>query len=364
MTEALQILETMVAAQLAREPLPSPERIRELIEALRGTPMCAGVSDADAEQLALKFEERHGVTMDLGAYLTDADYEPWLDASRAGITPYYWNRYRDLLVQNGMSGQVVATLDGVTDRILGLLEDPRKASRWDRRGMVVGHVQSGKTANYIGLMAKAADAGYRLIVVIAGVHNNLRNQTQGRIDEGFIGRDSAKRLSAGAARVVGVGRFDSSRLPVTFTTSLKDFSKAQATGVGVPLQNLTEPAVFVVKKHAGTLQHLLEWLREYGGRGGLRSVDVPMLLIDDEADNASINTRHGSGEVTRINGLIRDLLRTFDRSCYVGYTATPFANIFIDPDTADAMREPTCFHVISLSASTRQQTISARNACS
>lgn len=338
MSDALQILETMVAAQLAREPLPSPERIRELIAALRGTPMCAGISDGDAERLALTFEERHGVTMDLGAFLTDADYEPWLDASRAGITPYYWNRYRDLLVQNGMSGQVVATLDGVTDRILGLLEDPKKGSRWDRRGMVVGHVQSGKTANYIGLMAKAADAGYRLIVVIAGVHNNLRNQTQGRIDEGFIGRDSAKRLSAGAARVVGVGRFDSSRLPVTFTTSLKDFSKAQATGVGVPLQNLTEPAVFVVKKHAGTLQNLLEWLREYGGRGGLRSVDVPMLLIDDEADNASINTRHGSGEVTRINGLIRDLLRTFERSCYVGYTATPFANIFIDPDTDDAMR--------------------------
>jgi len=338
MSEALEILETMVAAQLAREPLPSPQRIRELIAALRGTPMCAGVSDAEAERLALKFEERHGVTMDLGAYLTDADYEPWLDASRVGITPYYWSRYRDFLVQNGLSGQVVATLDGVTDRILGLLEDPKKGSRWDRRGMVVGHVQSGKTANYVGLMAKAADAGYRLIVVIAGVHNNLRNQTQGRIDEGFIGRDSAKRLSAGAARVVGVGRFDSSRLPVTFTTSLKDFSKAQATGVGVPLQNLTEPAVFVVKKHAGTLQNLLEWLREYGGRGGLRSVDVPMLLIDDEADNASINTRHGSGEVTRINGLIRDLLRTFDRSCYVGYTATPFANIFIDPDTDDAMR--------------------------
>lgn len=338
MSDALQNLETMAAAQLAREPLPSPERIRGLIAALRGTPMCADVTEEDAERLARDFEERHGVTMDLGAFLSDTDYEPWLEASRAGITPYYWNRYRQLLVEKGMSGHVVATLDGVTDRILGLLEDPQKATRWDRRGMVVGHVQSGKTANYVGLMAKAADAGYRLIVVIAGVHNNLRNQTQGRIDEGFIGRDSAKRLSAEQARVTGVGRFDSSRLPVTFTTSLKDFSKAQATGVGVPLQNLTEPAVFVVKKHAGTLQNLLEWLREYGGGGGPRAVDIPMLLIDDEADNASINTLHGSGEVTRINGLIRDILRTFDRSCYVGYTATPFANIFIDPATDDAMR--------------------------
>ena len=63
-----------------------------------------------------------------------------------------------------------------------------------------------------------------------------------------------------------------------------------------------------------------------------------MLLIDDEADNASINIQHGAGEVSRINGQIRDLLRMFDRSCYVGYTATPFANIFIDPDTDDQMR--------------------------
>jgi hypothetical protein len=338
MTDGRQILENMVAAQLAREPLPTPHRIRSLIGALRGTLLCAGVSDDDAERLALEFEERHGVTMEIGAVLTDSDFEPWLDNARANIAPYYWQRYRQLLVQKNFSGQVIATVDSVTDRILGLLEDPKKPSRWDRRGMVVGHVQSGKTANYIGLITKAADAGYRLIVVIAGVHNNLRNQTQERIDEGFVGRDSARMLYAGPSQVIGVGKFDSSRRPVTFTNSVRDFNKAMATGVGVPLQNLTEPAVFVIKKHGSTLKNLLEWLREHSGRGGGRSVDAPMLLIDDEADNASINTKHGQGEVTRINGLIRDLLNTFDRSCYVGYTATPFANIFIDPDTDDQMR--------------------------
>jgi hypothetical protein len=338
MTDGIQILETMVAAQLAKEPLPSPARIRELIAMLRGTPLCAEVSPEDAERLALEFEERHGVTMEIGAVLTDSNYEPWLDAERAEIVPYYWQRYRQLLVQKSLSGQVIATMDGVTDRILGLLENPKKPSRWDRRGMVVGHVQSGKTANYIGLIAKAADAGYRLIVVIAGVHNNLRNQTQGRIDEGFVGRDSARMLSSGPDQVIGVGKFDFTRRPVTFTNSVRDFNKVMATGVGVPLQNLTEPAVFVIKKQSNTLKNLLEWLREHSGRGGGRSVDAPMLLIDDEADNASINTKHGQGEVTRINGLIRDLMNTFDRSCYVGYTATPFANIFIDPDTDDAMR--------------------------
>ena len=94
----------------------------------------------------------------------------------------------------------MAKLDEVTDRTLGLLGNPREDGPWDRRGMVVGHVQSGKTANYTGLVCKAADAGYRLIVVIAGIHNNLRNQTQERIDEGFIGRDSAARLQTGEKR--------------------------------------------------------------------------------------------------------------------------------------------------------------------
>ena len=338
MSEALAILESMVGAQLAREPLPTPARIRQLISALRATPLCGDVTEADAERLALTFEERHGVTMTLGAVLTDVDYEPWLDAARSQIDPYYWKRYQQLLVQQGFSGQVLATLDSVTDRILGLLQNPQKSGTWDRRGMVVGHVQSGKTANYTGLICKAADAGYRLIVVIAGVHNNLRNQTQIRIDEGFVGRDSARMLSSKGEQVIGVGRFDSHRRPVTFTNSVRDFSKATATSVGVPLQNLNEPAVFVIKKQSNTLKNLLEWLREHSARGGGASVDAPMLLIDDEADNASINTKHGKGEVTKINGQIRDLLNMFDRSCYVGYTATPFANIFIDPATEDEMR--------------------------
>ena len=138
----------------------------------------------------------------------------------------------------------MSTLDSETDRILGLLENPAKEGSWDRRGMVVGHVQSGKTANYTGLICKAADAGYKLIVVIAGVHNILRNQTQLRIDEGFVGRDSARLLSKRDDLFVGVGRFDRTRRPVTFTNSLKDFSKVMATGVGIPIQTLNEPAVF------------------------------------------------------------------------------------------------------------------------
>lgn len=334
MSDNLANLETAVGSLLAKEAHPTPELIRQLISNFRVIPSCE-VDDAAAERLAREFEARHSVTMTIGAVLTAREYEPWLDAARSQIQPYYWDRYKKLLAEQQFSSQVLATLDDVTDRILGLMENPEKVGAWDRRGMVVGHVQSGKTANYIGLMSKAADAGYKLIVVIAGIHNNLRNQTQLRIDEGFVGRDSARLLSKKGERFVGVGRFDRSRRPITFTNSVKDFNKAMATGVGIPLQSLTEPAVFVIKKNSSTLKNLIEWLSEHSARG--ETVDAPMLLIDDEADNASINISHGKGEVSKINGQLRTLLRMFERSCYVGYTATPFANIFIDPESDDEM---------------------------
>ncbi len=328
MTENLNNLETALTGLLAREINPTPEKIRELIKQFRQIEIF-NVDDETAERLARSFEVRHGVTMKIGAMLIDGEYEPWLDIARTEINPYYWKRYKQLLAEKSFSGQVIATLDNVTDRILGLLENPLKDGLWDRRGMVVGHVQSGKTANYIGLLCKAADAGYKLIVVIAGINNNLRNQTQMRIDEGFVGRDSARLLSNRGDKFVGVGRFDKTRRPITFTNSVRDFNRIMATGVGVPLQNLSEPAVFVIKKNTNTLRNLLEWLREHSARSGGRTIDAPMLLIDDEADNASINIKHGKDEVSRINGQIRELLRMFERSCYIGYTATPFANIFI-----------------------------------
>ena len=333
----LEKLRTAVSALLGTD-LPSQERIREYIEQLR--PSFPGVTDEEANQLALWFEEVHGVTMRDGAALQETDFEPWLEDARAGLDPYYWDRYHKLLVSRDFSRQVLATLDTVTDRILGFLENPTKPGQWDRRGMVVGHVQSGKTANYTGLVCKAADAGYKVIVIIAGIHNNLRNQTQRRVDEGFVGFDSTSNLvrrTLPHQTVVGVGRFDPQRRPAAFTTSQRDFNKVIADSVGVPLQNLVEPAVFVIKKNPSTLRNLIEWLTAHNAQRGTSTIREPMLLVDDEADNASINIRHRQAEVSRINGQIRQLLRLFDRSCYVGYTATPFANIFIDPDSDNEM---------------------------
>ena len=318
--------------------LPTQEGIRECIGLLRRS--FPSVTDEEANELALWFEEVHGVTMRDGAALQDTGFEPWLEDARSGLDPYYWDRYHNFLVSKDFSGHVLATLDDVTDRILGFLENPNRPGEWDRRGMVLGHVQSGKTANYTGLVCKAADAGYKVIVIIAGIHNNLRNQTQRRIDEGFVGFDSTSNLlrkTLPSQTVVGVGRFDFRRRPAAFTTSQRDFNKIIADSVGVPLQNLVEPAVFVIKKNPSTLRNLIEWLTAHNAQRGTSTIREPMLLIDDEADNASINIRHRQDEVSRINGQIRQLLRLFDRSCYVGYTATPFANIFIDPDSDDEM---------------------------
>lgn len=305
-----------------------------------------GVEQDTREQLARDIEERFGVSMGLGAMVDDGDFRPWLPEAKASIDPFYWNRYRKLMLKSGLPLDVVTTTDTVTDEILGRLGNPGLLEEWDRRGMVVGHVQSGKTSNYTGLICKAADAGYRLIIVIAGIHNNLRNQTQERIDEGFIGRDTGRLAMRGKKegnRAIGVGLFDDRRTPVSLTNTLTDFRKTTATGNTSEIDSYKVPVILVIKKNYSTLRNLLDWLREHSAKGDAQMISQPMLLIDDEADNASINTGYAKEEITRINGQIRDLLGLFHRSCYIGYTATPFANIFVDPDSYDEAKKEDLF---------------------
>jgi hypothetical protein len=114
--------------------------------------------------------------------------------------------------------------------------------------------------------------------------------------------------------------YSSTHLPWTFTNSVRDFNRLGAEQVGGKLSDLNVPAVFVIKKNSNTLKNLIQWLKEYNARGGGKTVDAPMLVIDDEADNASINIKHEKGEVSRINGQIRELLEMFERSCYIGYS--------------------------------------------
>lgn len=342
MTPLLSSLEGMTSMYMASQAGPhTAQSIRDIIAQLRETPMFSGkIEDEDAEELARLIEEKYGISMGLGAIVDAEDFKPWLHDARINreVGDFYWGRYRRLLGLKGLPKSVIDGTDEVTDKVLDRLGNPNNLSPWSRRGMVVGHVQSGKTANYTGLICKAADAGYRLIVVIAGIHNNLRNQTQARIDEGFIGRDTGRLAHANKAqrqKIIGVGQFDQREFPVSLTNTLRDFNKATATTFTAQLSQINVPVVLVIKKNSSTLKNLLEWLKEHSVHQSTQMVSQPMLLIDDEADNASINTAYQRDEVTRINGQIRELLSLFHRSCYVGYTATPFANIFIDPDTDD-----------------------------
>ncbi len=202
----------------------------------------------------------------------------------------------------------------------------------------MGDVQSGKTASYAGLICKAADADYRMIILLTGTLENVRRQTQERLDNAFIGFDSRDHLDPQARnkRHIGVGLIDGRRSGAVFTSRGHDFRKDGVPNVGISLDSIKEPVLVVTKKNKGVLERLSSWLRARNAdRDG--KIDLPLLMIDDEADNASINTRQKPNETTAINKAIRDLLSLFRRSSYVGFTATPFANIFIDPTSTDEM---------------------------
>ena len=345
MNNAMDIVRNLVRVNLFYLPRKTEEEIRLVIRNLAKT-VPPGLGDDEIEKIAREIEHAQGIKAGLGAIVDSNNFEPWLDDEKPSIDPFYWNRYQTLLLKRGLPRDVVIATDQVTDNILSRLGNPYLNKQWDRRGMVVGHVQSGKTANYTGLACKAADAGYRLIIVIAGIYNNLRSQTQERIDEGLIGFDSGKQWGVvrdGRKYVIGAGIFNWERRPVCLTTRVHDFSKTMADSDSSEIGDYVEPVVLVIKKNHNTLRNLLDWLRDNSARGAQGMIDQPMLLIDDEADNASINTKYGKDNVTTINGQIRDLLNMFHRSCYVGYTATPFANIFIDPDQDDEMFDEDLF---------------------
>jgi len=243
----------------------------------------------------------------------------------------YSDAYAEYLSEEGWPPQMVQSLTDVTGRILGHLQDPQsEGTSWSRRGLVIGHVQSGKTANYTGVVARAADAGYKFVIVAAGIHNNLRKQTQERIDAAFIGRSS----DPDDRRNIGVGLAPNYPHPATLTNVNDDFNKNTAAKSGWKLNDFSKPIILIIKKNTRTLADLHKWLQDLNADPSGK-ISVPMLFIDDEADNASINTNNEDVDPTRTNALIRRVLSLFSKSCYVGYTATPFANIFINPDAYD-----------------------------
>jgi len=322
---------------LRLDPPPTEAEIDNILARMSSAFAASADTTLEARRL---LHARFAIRMDLGKTLTGIDdHLPWLDTNRGSINPFYWTRYREFLIRGGWSPRVASTLDRSTEELLDLLGNPSEKSNWKRRGLVVGDVQSGKTAAYAALICKAADAGYKMVILLTGTLENVRRQTQERLDAAFIGFDSRDRLGTEQARPnghIGVGLINGERGGVVFTSRDTDFKKNGPSAVTLPLKALNEPALVVTKKNKAILNRLAKWLRdrnrEHDGR-----IDLPLLLIDDEADNASINTRKDPTETTAINRAIRDLLALFTRSSYVGFTATPFANIFIDPHSTDDM---------------------------
>lgn len=323
---------------------------KEMVEAAVNTVTRILPDFQDQQRLIREIEAELSISIADGSMLVgDIEHKPWVDGIRADLAWEFWRRYRNWLTdKKGWSPIVVDKTDSLTDRVLDHLEAPIRPGPWDRRGLVVGQVQSGKTSHYTGLICKAVDAGYKLVIVLAGTHNSLRSQTQLRLDEGFLGLDSYKeRAWALNRKRIGAGLIGNTAIQVAYLTNSEergDFSKRIAQQVGIPPGSA--PILLVVKKNGSVLGNLVTWLE---GQAPMETddgkkvyPDVPMLVLDDEADYASINTKEtiygpdgnplSEQEATRINSRIRELLRMFGKSAYVGYTATPFANVFIHPD--------------------------------
>ena len=333
--------------------MPTPEQISRVAEAaLVGWQALHPDDPTSKGELVTELEALCLVWVPSGQILEDLrGHREWLPGRKAQIDWNFWERYEAYLERRmNWPRQVIRRLDDVTDEVLSRVEDPGREGAWDRRGLVVGRVQSGKTSTYIGLIAKAADAGYRLIIVLAGLHNSLRSQTQVRLDEGFLGFDTQRRLQKGGQTIrMGVGELPGFPAlfvhPLTSSTDNGDFSIRVAQTQNVMIGG-ADPVVLVVKKNKSILANVTRWattLKQVDDPLTGRKVvpNIPILIIDDESDNASINTAEARGEIpidengerqdevlpSTINGQIRALLRAFEKKAYVGYTATPFANI-------------------------------------
>lgn len=303
------------------------------------------LSENELSTLREELETRYEVFS--GQYrILDAEEDkkriPWIKNAKSEVSWDFWNRYRMLLEHKNYAPDTLNKMDNLTDDILDRLIRPGSNVPFDKRGLIVGHVQSGKTGNYIGLICKAADAGYKLIIVLAGIHNSLRSQTQLRIDEGFLGFDTqlARSITQTTNRI-GVGKINPNLVAHSLTTNEinGDFNRRASETSGINIRS-NDPIVLVIKKNSSVMKNLLGWLAtraETMTDGKKQIKNLPLLVIDDEADNASINI--SKNYVSGINACIRSMLKLFEQSAYIGYTATPYANIFIKQYTDEEIEK-------------------------
>lgn len=344
--KVIKMVQTLLESErIATEITPAfiAEKIKLIL------PLNPAWKDVDEEYLLDELIRRNSISSGTFHKLGDNKNHIQWYSKEEKVDRLYWERYRSYL-EESLPWAAIEGINEITDSVMSDIESPRREGVWDRRGLVVGHVQSGKTSNYTGLICKAADAGYKIIIVLAGLHNNLRAQTQARLDEGFLGYETnpdSQHPDLGSMRRIGVGDInkDPKLRPQWVTTRLEtgDFKAHIAQNLGVTPEE--RPWLFVVKKQKNILTGLLKWLKEHvsdsvDSETGEKSIGrLPLLMIDDEADNASVDTGEQVWDdedkpdllhsPKAINSLVRQILKVFQKKAYVGYTATPFANIFI-----------------------------------
>lgn len=272
----------------------------------------------------------------------DKEAKYWLFKEKNLISHPFFDRYKLYLSNDGFESKVIDNIELSCERILARCANPKtSASTEKKKGLVVGDVQSGKTANYLGLINMAYDYGYRIVILLAGTTNSLREQTQKRTDSGVIGAKSD--TIGNSIEFLGVGLNTNEHFAVPFTNQINDFKRFMQKNLNVAIADINKPVVLVVKKVKSVLESVAERLQSELRDKGLDCKSI--LIIDDEADNASITTSKDPEKPTAINKCIRDIFNEFPIASYVGYTATPFANIFINPYDDESYRDlfPTDF---------------------
>ncbi len=282
-------------------------------EAFSDTLNVFGPDDAKVARNAAKAEIHRIYILRDPPILADNELVEWYPGP--GPNDKYWpSLVKYLQNQRGWGQPAIDELDRASTQVVSRIAPPgMPAIR--TRGLVVGYVQSGKTANFTAVIAKAADVQYRLFVVLSGLTNALRNQTQQRLE-----KELTSQVPGGW---------------MTLTTADSDFSGKIPMKADAVLNQGNGPRVLaVLKKNGNRLKRFIKWLE--GTHPDIRR-NCAIMVIDDEADQASINTSKNDAERSKINALLVRLLREMPKVAYVGYTATPFANVLNEPPGTDSL---------------------------
>ena len=263
----------------------------------------------------------------------DKKYKPWLQDLKAKINWKHKSQYFMYLLSKGWPLDTIKSIDEYTDEILDHIYYPKVNHDFVCRGLVIGDVQSGKTANYIGLINKAIDVEYKLIIVLSGTLSSLRTQTQARMNTDVLGYEPNVLLGSNEKVNIGLAADDVDYIDVeSFTDKIKDWSSKTINKL---MDDNMPTTIAVVKKNTKVLESIYNSIsnnpKSIDGK-----INIPVLIIDDEVDQASVNTKkHEDEDPARINGWIRKIIMACNKVSYVGYTATPYANILINPDVND-----------------------------